>query len=315
MTQEGLLLKQEAQTNASDDKALHLTKKQKSLIQAAVDIQTLSAVEADELGFGAKCLVATCLPYRNPKPEQLINGCWTRTNGHYSLWVQGGIDGIPYGSYPRLFAIWLTTEATRTRSRQIELGSSFRAFCRQLEIDTSTGKRGAGKLLMEQIDKFLGARIGFINKREGYVSKKQMEFSEEYHLFWDVEGEDKQFRDAAIVLSERFFTEITTHHIPVDMRAVVQIKQSAQALDIYQWLAYRIHNLNISSKKSARPTWEQLNQQFGGNYASLRHFKEEFIAKLRVVKTVYPEAKVIPQDEGLLLLASPTPVRALKVIK
>ncbi|MFX5570690.1 replication protein RepA, partial [Acinetobacter baumannii] len=83
-------------------------------------------------------------------PEQLINGAWLRHNGNYALWVQGGINGIPFGIYPRLFVMWLTSEALRTGSRKIHTGGTFAEFCRKLNIDRSRGKRGAGKALIEQ---------------------------------------------------------------------------------------------------------------------------------------------------------------------
>lgn len=288
----------------------------RKMIETSVRIQTQNAVESESLAFGAKCLIAACLPYRDPKPEQLINGCWIRRNGRYSLWIQGGPLGIPYGSYPRLFAIFLATEATRTQSRYITMGTSFKAFCRLLNIDTSRGKAGAGKRLIEQIDRFLEARIGFINQKDTSIHKERMELSDQHSFFWE-NDKDKKFKEATIVLSEAFYQEITQHHIPIDLRAVVALKQSAMALDIYQWLAYRMHHLQMAGQKGAHPSWEQLNQQFGGSYLSLKHFKAHFIEKLREVKTVYPEAKFSPSENGLLLMRSPTPVpvRTLAIVK
>jgi hypothetical protein len=81
------------------------------IVTTAVDVQTLDPVDSDDLGFGPKCLVAASLPFRNTRPEQLQNGCWVRTNGNYTLSIQPGEAGMPYGSYPRIFAIWLTREA------------------------------------------------------------------------------------------------------------------------------------------------------------------------------------------------------------
>jgi len=72
---------------------MKLTRQQK-IIKVSEDILTTNTVEADSLGFGAKCLIAACLPYRNPKLEQLINGCWVHQNGFYTLWMQGGLADI-----------------------------------------------------------------------------------------------------------------------------------------------------------------------------------------------------------------------------
>lgn len=292
-----------------------LTKKQKRLIDTSVEIQTTNAYEVDQVGFGAKCMVAACLPYRNPKPDQLVNGCWTRANGNYSLWVQGGDEGIPYGSYPRLFTIWLTSEATRTDSRYISLGGSFRSFCNKLDIDSSYGKNGAGRRLIQQVNRFLSSRISFtkveVDVKHGITKTGRVfiPFSDKYQLIWGQEHEGAAIlKEANIVLSEAFFTEITTHHIPIDMRAIARLKQSSQALDIYQWLAYRNYLLNNNAKKRATITWEQLNAQFGANYRCLRQFKAEFLKTLRLVHVVYPEAKIEEAPDKLVLYASPTPV-------
>ena len=36
--------------------------------------------------------------------------------------------GYPYGTIPRLLLFWMTTEATRTKSRRLELGNSLAAL-------------------------------------------------------------------------------------------------------------------------------------------------------------------------------------------
>ncbi len=292
-----------------------LTKRQKQLIQISDDIGRHTPLEANELGFGAKCLVAACLPYRNPKPEKLQNGCWVRTNGDYTLFVQGSNLGIPYGSYPRLFTIWLTTVATKTQSRRIVLAKSFKKFCEMLQIDYSLGKRGSGRILVEQIHKFLSARVGFINSKSNMTQTVFMNFSDGYSLFWDEDRHNPgtSLKEAEIVLSEAFYNEITSHHIPIDLRTVLALKQSAQALDIYQFLAYRMYSLNHSNKKVAYISWEQLDKQFGASYSNIKHFKADFIRSLNMVKAIYTEAKVEPQAHGLMLKASPTPVQTLVI--
>ena len=49
--------------------------------------------------------------------------------------------GLPYGHYPRLLLSWATTEAVRTKSREIMLGDSLRDFMERLGI--SPGGRQA----------------------------------------------------------------------------------------------------------------------------------------------------------------------------
>jgi len=75
-------------------------------------------------------------------------------------------------------------------------------------------------------------------------------------------------------------------------------------LDLYVWLAYRLHVL-------AKPTsirWARLHQQFGAGFKSQRQFKPTFISNLKLALAVYPEAGVEVDDEGVRLLPSRPPV-------
>ena len=75
-------------------------------------------------------------------------------------------------------------------------------------------------------------------------------------------------------------------------------------LDLYVWLAYRLHVL-------AKPTairWARLHQQFGAGFKSQRQFKPTFISNLKLALAVYPEAGVEVDDEGVRLLPSRPPI-------
>lgn len=264
----------------------------------------------DEKAFGAKCLVSASLPYRNPKPEQLTNGAWVRKNGDYTLWIQGDpLKGIPFGTYPRLFVIWLTSEAVRTGSRRISTGGNFAEFCRKLNIDRSRGKNGAGRRLIDQADRLLNARAAFITGDLDTARMKKtdlLQFAEDFTLFFDQNEHERQdsLFQSEIILTDKFFHEITAHCIPLDLRAVLALQQSPLELDIYQWLAYRMFSL----KSASRPTWQQLYNQFGSSYGRLRDFRADFLKALNSVKAVYPRLNVDYSDNGLVLLPSPTPV-------
>lgn len=291
------------------------------IIEASTEILTAEPRD-EERAFGAKCLVSASLPYRNPKPEQLHNGAWVRRNGEYTLWIQGGPEGIPFGTYPRLFVIWLTTEAVRTGSRKISTGGNFAEFCRKLNIDRSRGKNGAGRRLIDQAERLLNSRAAFVTGSidpttiDVKVKKTDfLQFAEEHTLFFDQNSDERQesLFQSDIVLSEKFFNEITTHCIPLDLRAVLALQQSPLELDIYQWLAYRMFSL----KSTSRPTWQQLYNQFGSSYARLRDFRADFLKGLNSVKAVYPKVRVDYSENGLILLPSPTPIapRRLEIVE
>lgn len=283
-----------------------LSKADKQIIQVGCSIiDRPPSPDDDTIGYAPKCLVAATLPYRNPKPEQLINGCWVRTNGEYSLIVQGGVRGLPYGKYPRIFSLWLTEEAKKSGSRRLHTGGSFKDFCRKVGIDPSRGKRGSGSRMIDQIDRFLSSRVAFRYESKSHIRSPQLQIADDYELFWQPKNPDQiGIFESYIELTEKFYDEITTHVIPHDRRAVAVLKPFA--LDIYLWLANRYYYL----KRPTRPTWDQLAMQFGGSQGNDKRWRYQFKIALKEVKAVYHEARFDVTDAGLTLFPSKTPVQS-----
>ena len=84
--------------------------------------QLVEASEADpDMGFMARLMALCCLPRTNPG-NQLQ---YKRVNGPYKLiMIAGGDNKLPFGNLPRLLLAWVCTEAVRTQSRELILGSS-----------------------------------------------------------------------------------------------------------------------------------------------------------------------------------------------
>ena len=71
-------------------------------------------------------------------------------------------------------------------------------------------------------------------------------------------------------------------------------------LDIYIWLAYRLHALRTDVEVS----WPSLYAQFGAGYGRLRDFRAGFMAGLELAVAVYPEARISVDDQGVVLRPS-----------
>ncbi len=63
------------------------------------------------------------------------------------------------------------------------------------------------------------------------------------------------------MLSERFYEEVRTSPVPIDMRAMKALKKSPLALDIYFWLSYRLSDL----RQARVIPWPALQMQFGAS--------------------------------------------------
>ena len=103
---------------------------QRKRFATALQREQESVQEAGMLGYQARIVVQCSLPYR----RQLVTH-WQRTNGAVTLSILADPTyGLPYGVYPRLLLTWVTTEAVRKQSRQIDLSDSLNAFMAKLGI-------------------------------------------------------------------------------------------------------------------------------------------------------------------------------------
>lgn len=105
-------------------------------------------------------------------------------------------------------------------------------------------------------------------------------------------------------LSEDFYQQLIDHPLPVEEHAITLICNSAMAIDIYVWLAYRLRAMS-------KPTVIQrdaLYNQFGSMYAQPRQFWAHFKKSLSEALAVYPDARVDVLKDGLKLHPSNPPV-------
>lgn len=103
-----------------------------------------------------------------------------------------------------------------------------------------------------------------------------------------------------IMLSQTFFEKLKEHPVPINVGAVRGISNRSLAIDIYVWLAYRLHTLGAPT----RVLWPQLMEQFGPGYRHLRQFRAKFLESLSFALVVYPEAEVEWDEQGLVLKPS-----------
>jgi hypothetical protein len=82
------------------------------------------------------------------------------------------------------------------------------------------------------------------------------------------------------------------------------IANNSMAIDVYCWLAYRLHSLSGPTPIS----WKALHAQFGRGLARLDHFRWYFTQNVHLAMAVYPEAKVEMDGRGLILNPSRPPV-------
>ena len=273
-------------------------------------VETAANYMADEdngIGFVYSGWAQAALPHRRLKDDQT----WQINSDHVKLLIEPGRRatevgdpiwvGVPYGSRARLIMLYLQTEALRTNSREIELGKSLRNWLSRLGIPIG-GK--SLKDVREQAERISRCRLTFHVQaagRAGLVNQNIMDTA----MF--VDGADPAqgslFLETA-KLSETFYEQLRKHPVPLEEAAIRAINNNSMALDLYCWLAYRLHVLT----GPRQVTWKALMGQFGGGYKEQFHFKPRFLENLSLAMAVYRDAKVDIDEKGLTLRPSRPPV-------
>jgi len=276
-----------------------------TLINQALAIEDEQAREAGALGFMARAMVQATLPHRKTEGTY-----FERKNGRFTLsMLASPKTGLPYGSMPRLLLAWVTTEAVRTGSRELELGDSMSAFMAELGLTATGGANGSITSLKNQTRRLFNATVSATYEDGQRVADIGYRLADRTVLWWhSKEPEQAGLWKSTITLSETFFNEVVDRPVPVDMRAIKALKQSPMALDIYMTLTYRMSYL----KQPTVILWPSLAFQLGSDYSRVRDFKAAFLAELRKVMLVYSGVQVEVLDEGLKIKPSLTHIPMTK---
>ena len=256
-----------------------------------------------ELGFMSRTLAQISLPHSDLKTNY-----FKRSSGLITLTVQSEPElGLPYGTYPRLLLAWLCSEAVKTKSRFIHLGSTQTEFLKKLSISNDGRSIVA---LKNQSDKLLSSvfRICFTDTEKDRQGKKQFLLAESNFELWHPHTGSWE---ADISLTRDFFEDVIQNPVPLDLNVLNAIRKSPLAMDVYTWLVYRTYSIYVTGNRPVKIGWADLQTQFGANYGSLPEdsldfkltpidiakveqqglydFKRKFLTALKKIKSHYPE--------------------------
>lgn len=264
------------------------------LVNEALAIEQEEAQKAGALGYMARALIQATMPHSRTDSHE-----FKRRNGAFRLTILADSEvGLPYGSIPRLLMSWITTEAVRTKQRELILGRTLSEFMAELEMIPSGGRWGSITRLKDQMKRLFSASISCTYDDGQHWGIRNVMPIEKAELWWDPKNPNQaSIWESKLLLGDTFFEEIIESPIPIDMRALKVLRQSPMAIDIYCWLTYRMSYL----RRITPIPWTTLQVQFGANYKDVRQFKRKFLSQLKKVLLVYPNAKV-KEDGGNFIL-------------
>jgi len=280
----------------------------------------------------------TFLPYRDPGADVLA---WNRSNGIVDLRLRAGEakhpDGrwvqvpLPFGPKCRLVLMHINQLALINQSPHIEIEDSLTAFVRRvLNLDP---KGRNIDMVKEQLRRLATSsiRLGIASPQHDTAATHKLEIVTEFDVWFSKDERQRVLWPSYIQLSLDYFQSLQEHAVPLDEPHVAALSHSALALDIYAWLAQRLHR--IPTNKPAFVSWAALHGQFGQGYNPNRinNFRAAFKVALKQVLALYQSARITedqrrqpalfiqngkrvwrePPAKGLTLHHSSPPIRKL----
>lgn len=266
------------------------------------------ADETQAVGISYTGFCLTSLPHKRLPDDQ----AWKKVGHRVSLIVEPGhmlsggepkLYGVPYGARARMVLLYLQTQAVRTKSREVELGRSMRAWLERMGV--SVGGETA-RAFREQATRISACSLKFFweNDRRsvGWTAGRIVTSGLSFHAVED-SGQESLWDDR-VELDPTFYKALKDHPVPLQEAAIRQLRDRSMSLDLYVWLAWRLHTLEQDTPIS----WPAIFGQFGEGYRELRHFKPRFLEALSAAVAAYPEARVAVGNEGIRLRPSRAPV-------
>jgi len=281
---------------------------QRSLVDIAAEVM---ADDTQRIGISYTGFCLTSLPHKRLPDNQT----WEKKGHQVTLWVEPGrmqlrdkvvTYGVPYGARARIILLYLQTQAVRTGSREVALGRSMREWMERLGV-TVGGE--TARSLREQAARISACSLKFFWKSdalnaEGWSAGRIVNSGLRFNVPEDGQGSLWEDR---VVLDEMFWKALRDHPVPLLEAAIRQLRDRSMALDIYVWLAWRLHTLS----KDTPISWPAIYGQFGAGFRELRHFRPRFVEALSAATAAYPEARVYMDGTGVTLYPSKPPVARL----
>ena len=276
-------------------------------IRPLVDIAAeVMADETQRIGISYTGFCLTALPHKKLADDQP----WEKKGHKVTLLVEPGrlkhggrtkLYGVPYGARARMILLYLQTQAIRTGSREVALGRSMRDWMERMGLaiggETAHALREQAARISACSLKFFWEDGGADGFERGAIVRSGLRFHAE-------DSAQGTLWEDRVVLDETFYAALRDHPVPLLEAAIRQLRDRSMSLDIYVWLAWRLHRLT----KATPISWSALHAQFGTGYKAVRQFKPRFTEALEAALAAYPEARVDIEDKAITLHPARPPI-------
>lgn len=263
-----------------------------------------------EKGFMNRYFAQISLPH-----SKLEVSTFTRKSGNFTLDIISDPKiGLPYGTYPRLLLAWICSEATKTQSTKLELGSNQSEFMRKLDIS----RQGSTiAMLKDQTNRLVNSLFRITIEGENSRARKNILIADSSFEFWETHNGNWETH---LNLNEKFLEDLLAHPVPIDLNVLNAVRKSPLAMDVYTWIAYRTYGVYTSGGRPIKIPWKSLQTQFAANYGqntdqslltvdeiikketqALINFRNKFLISLKRIATHYPVLNEIIHSDSQFL--------------
>jgi hypothetical protein len=237
--------------------------------------------------------------------------------------------GLPFGPKCRMVLMHINQRALVTESPHVEVEDTLSKFVRNvLQLD-SKGRNM--RVVKDQLARLSASSIRLGIVRDGHAVTVNSQIVTAFDVWFPKDDRQRVLWPSTVSLSLDYFQSLMNHAVPLEEAHIAALSHSSLALDIYAWLAQRLHRIPVG--KPARVSWVALHSQFGQGYNPeyMSKFRQVFRVALKEVLTLYKAARVEEEDasqariyfqggrqvwrekpaKGLTLYNSPPPVRKL----
>ena len=264
-----------------------------------------------EICFQHSVLCQTGLPYQRPDDHIRL---WQRTQGMAMLEIEAGrrLDpdtgtseevALPWGPKPRLILAHLNAEALRLSSPQITVTDSLTAFVKRIR-GFKTGREI--NVFKDQLTRLSCAEIRLALRHENRVSQINTHVVAGFDLWFPKNDRQRVLWPSTVRLSNEYFESLKRHAVPLNEADLAALAHTAMGLDIYAWLAQRLHRIDPGNP--AFIPWSSLKEQFGPEYGRMDNFKRFFRKTLAQVQQRYRTARIELDNRGMTARNSPPPI-------
>jgi hypothetical protein len=283
--------------------------KQRPLVDIAAQVM---ADEHQNIGISYTGFCLTSLPHKRLPDDR----AWQKEGHRVTLLVEPGrlkttkgdmkLYGVPYGARARMILLYLQTQAIRTGSSQVALGRSMRNWMERMGL--AVGGETA-RSLREQSARISACSLKFFwagdeDNARGFKRGAIVDSGLQFAVADSAQG---TLWEEQVTLDPVFYKALRDHPVPLQEAAIRQLRDRSMSLDLYVWLAWRLHTLT----KMTPISWAAVHAQFGAGFDKLFHFKPRLIDALAAAVAAYPEARVELDRKGVILHPSRPPVARL----